>query len=166
MEEHPSQAGEVPEPASGGDEGLAAAPAPEARPNPAAEALAAEAEEIRRLIDAGAGTPEAIKELAARLRAHREREESLWRSEVRPGLVKEGKGRLRVRGTGPSNLVDPTPVSLEPRSAGSQSLWLGVGLLVLVLVVVLAATVSVWLLVLPVVGLLAWAWYQGRDAAP
>lgn len=160
MEEHPSGSGDPPEPLDPAEPG----PAPEtepSRPNPQAEALAAEAEEIRRLIDAGAGTPEAIRELAARLRAHREREEALWRTEVRPSLVKEGKGRRRAR-PNPSaepSLGPPAP----PASAVGQRLWLGLAILGVVLVAVLVATISVWLLVLPVIALLAWAWKQGQD---
>lgn len=160
MEEHPSGAGDPPGPTDPAEPG----PAPEAgptRPNPQAEALAAEAEEIRRLVEAGAGTPEAIRELAARLRAHREREEALWRTEVRPGLVKDGKGRLRARPTPPAEApIAPPPVQ---GTAANQRLWLGLALLGVVLVAVLVATTSVWLLVLPVVALLAWAWKQGQD---
>lgn len=162
MEEHPSGAGDPPGPQDPADEGLG--PAPEAepsRPNPQAEALAAEAEEIRRLVEAGAGTPEAIRELAARLRAHREREEALWRTEIRPGLVKEGKGRLRAR-PAPSVEAPTTPRPAQGAAAG-QRLWLGLALLGAVLVAVLVATISVWLLVLPVVALLVWAWKQGQD---
>jgi hypothetical protein len=162
MEEHPSEAGELPEPPNDGGSGLTGAPVPEPpRPNPVAEALAAEAEEIRRLVEGGAGSPEAIRELAARLRAHREREEALWRSEVRPALVKEGKGRFRARST-PASSAAPEPAA----SPGSQSLWLGVALLGLVLIVVLAASTTVWLLILPVLALLVWAWKQGQDSPP
>jgi uncharacterized protein YoaH (UPF0181 family) len=122
---------------------------------PHARALEAEAEEIRRLVEAGASTPEAIRELAARLREHREREEALWRAEVKPGLVKEGKGRLRGHGR---------PAASKPEVSASNSLWLGLVLVGLVIVVLVAANTTVWLLVLPVLGLIAWAWRQGRDS--
>jgi uncharacterized protein YoaH (UPF0181 family) len=125
---------------------------------PEQQALAEEAAEIRRLVDEGAGTPEAIRELAARLREHRAREEELWRTAVKPALVKEGKGRLRGHAK---------PLPTEPRSVpaakSSQSLWVGLGVLGVVLVVIVAANTSVWVLLLPVIGLLVWAWYQGRD---
>ena len=102
-------------------------------PGPEAKALADEAAEIRRLVDAGAGSPEAIRELAARLRASTAPgEEALWRAEIKPALVKEGKGRFRGHGK-------PATERREPRDAPSQNLWLGLGLLALVLVVIVAA---------------------------
>jgi hypothetical protein len=122
--------------------------------DPIARALADEAAEIRRMVEAGAGSPEAIRELAERLREHRAREEALWRAEVKPALVKQGRGRLR-RSDGPA----PPPEQVR----SSQALWLGLGLLALVAVVVVAASTSVWLLLLPVLALLVWAWSQGRD---
>lgn len=162
MEEHPSGPGDPPGPRNPAEPGPGPAPEAEpARPNPEAEALAAEAEEIRRLVEAGAGTPEAIRELAARLRAHREREEVLWRTEIRPGLVKEGKGRLRARP--PAAPAPAAPPPTVQGAAAGQRLWLGLALLGIVVVAVLAATTSVWLLVLPVLALLAWAWKQGQD---
>jgi hypothetical protein len=124
--------------------------------DPVARALADEAAEIRRMVEAGAGSPEAIRALAERLREHRAREEALWRAEVKPALVKQGRGRLR--GTGPD------ASARSPEHARSwQALWLGMGLLALVAVVVVAASTSVWLLLLPVAALLVWAWTQGRD---
>lgn len=122
---------------------------------PEAQALAAEAEEIRRLVDAGAGSPEALRELAARLREHRAREEALWRAEIKPALVKENKGRLRGHGK---------PAAPKQEASTSNALMFGLLLLGLVLVVVIAANTTVWLLVLPVVALIAWAWKQGRDS--
>lgn len=119
-------------------------------------ALAEEAEEIRRLVEAGAGSPEALRDLAARLREHRAREEALWRAEVKPALVKENKGRLRGHRT--------TPLSPRPEQPTSNLGALGVLLLLLVLAVVIAANTSVWLLVVPVVGLVIWAWREGRDS--
>lgn len=136
MEDQPSAAGEPPD-------------------DPQTRALAAEAEEIRRLVDAGATSPQEIRELAARLRQHREREEARWRTEVRPGLVKEGKGRLRGHGRSAASPRQPS---------STNSLWLGLVLIGLVVVVVVAANTTVWLLVLPVLALIAWAWHQGRDS--
>lgn len=159
-EEPPSEHGERDErPQLPGDDQDGAArpsPLPPGAPDgPDAQALAMEAEEIRRLVEAGAGSPEAIRELAARLREHREREEALWRAEIKPALRKEGKGRLRGH-----DRPAPTP----RQTSTSNSLTLGLVLLGLVLVVLLAASTSVWVLVLPVVALLAWAWKQGRDS--
>lgn len=155
MEERPSEEGEPLEPPREvGDEEIGTASPIDEEPGvPEARALALEAEEIRNLVEAGAGSPEAIRELAARLREHRAREEALWRTEVKPSLVKEGKGRLRGHGK-------PAPTKQE--SSTSNALVLGLVLLGLVLVVVIAANTSGWLLVVPVVVLLAWAWSQGR----
>jgi hypothetical protein len=161
MEEPPSDEGELPQIPGEAETGdvparTSVGPTPE---GPEARALAMEAEEIRRLVDAGAGSPEAIRELAARLREHRGREEALWRAQVKPGLVKEGKGRLRGhRNEGPAAKPESTSTS------ASNALVLGLVLLALVLVVVVAANTSVWLLVLPLVALIAWAWQQGRDS--
>jgi uncharacterized protein YoaH (UPF0181 family) len=162
MDERPGEGLDPPDP-SGGSEGGDAAAGDDGEHELTAEAraLAEEAEEIRRLVEEGAGSPEAIRALAARLREHRAREEELWRTAVKPALVKEGKGRLR------GHAKPPPP---EPRTPSqvrqSQSAWLGGSLLALVLIVVVAANTSVWVLVLPVVALLVWAWYQGRDSTP
>ena len=157
MEEQPREEGELPgAPSEAGVEEISTASlfdASAARPE--AQALALEAEEIRRLVDAGAGSPEAIRDLAARLREHRAREEALWRAEIKPGLVKEGKGRFRGHGT---------PVPTKQQSSTSNALVLGVVLLALVFLVVIAANTSGWVLVVPVVGLIVWAWQQGRAA--
>ncbi|MGK2947270.1 MAG: hypothetical protein ACSLFP_01735, partial [Acidimicrobiales bacterium] len=63
---------------------------------PGADALAAERAALRERIDDGAGTPEELRALAAQMREVRQREEQLWRQEVRPALVKARKGRLRA----------------------------------------------------------------------
>jgi len=116
-------------------------------------ALASEAEEIRRLIDAGAGSPEELRALAARLREHRAREESLWRESVKPALVKENKGRFRGH----------TSVSKESKTTSSPNLVsLGLAIVALLIVVVIAASTTVLLLVLPLIALLVWAWKHGR----
>lgn len=124
---------------------------------PEVRALAEEADEIRRLVDAGAGSPEALRDLAARLREHRAREEALWRTEVKPALVKENKGRLRGHRT--------TPAPPRPERPSSNLGALGLLLLLLVLAVVIAANTSVWVLVVPVLALVAWAWREGRDSS-
>lgn len=157
MEEQPSEEGELPAGSSEADvaEGPAGLPGDGTQGGPQARALAMEAEEIRRLVEAGAGSPDAVRELAVRLREHRAREEALWRAEVKPTLVREGKGRLRGHGR-------PAPV--KQQASPANSLWLGLVLLALVLVVVVAANTTVWLLILPVVALIGWAWHQGRDS--
>lgn len=147
---------EPPEGASQPSEGIPGVPRqPE---GPAADALAAEAAEIRRMIDAGASSPEELRELAQRLREHREREEALWRAEVRPILKKEGKGRLR--GFAPK---EPGPVGADDGPRGAGLLWAGLALLAMVVVVMLAANTTIWVLVVPIVGLLVWAWKQGQS---
>jgi hypothetical protein len=160
MDERPGDGGDgaAGAPEDGAPDGSAAAEGPREL-TPAEQALAEEAAEIRRMVEEGAGSPEAIRALAARLREHRAREEELWRTAVKPSLVKEGKGRLRGHAKPPP----AEPVS-EPQSKSAQSLWLGLGLLGVVLVVVVAANTTVWVLVLPVLALLAWAWQQGRDS--
>jgi len=184
--------------------------APTGLPGPAGapvDPLAAEASELRRLVDAGAGTPEELRALAARLREHRQREEAAWRAAVKPHLVKQGRGRLRrqppppaappLTGLGhpippspgfsaerPAETSSPTmppavgappawlPGDVTPTGAGggaadgSRALWIGVGLLAMVGLAALAARTTVWILLLPLLGLLGWAWAQGRDAAP
>ena len=157
MEQQPSEDGELPEgKLAAGAEGGPTGPTDDDAPaDPVAQALALEAEEIRRLVDAGAGTPEAIRELAARLREHREREEALWRTEVRPKLVREGRGRLRGHGQ---------PAAPARSAAPSNAATLGLVVLGLVAVLVVAANTTGWVLVLPVIALVVWAWQQGRDS--
>jgi hypothetical protein len=168
MDQQPGEGLGLPDPPGGDEGGDGPSGAPSAGPpeepaaealTPEARALAEEAAEIRRLVEEGAGSPEAIRALAARLREHRAREEELWRTAVKPALVKEGKGRLRGHAKPPS----PEPLT-TPQDKTTQSLWLGGILLALVLVVVVAANTSVWVLLLPVLALLAWAWHQGRDS--
>jgi hypothetical protein len=111
------------------------------------------------MVEAGAGSPEAIRALAARLREHRAREEELWRTAVKPALVKEGKGRLRGHPkAAPVEPADTTPM------ASSQGWWLVGALVAVLVVVIIAAQTSFWVLVLPVIALLAWAWQQGRSS--
>lgn len=60
-------------------------------------ALGDEAAEIRRRIEAGAGTPEELRDLAAQLRAHRERERQLWERTVKPTLSRKGSDSDQTR---------------------------------------------------------------------
>jgi cbb3-type cytochrome oxidase subunit 3 len=140
-------------------------PEPDAEPDPEITplpSLPAEVttgdDELRRLIDAGASSPEELRELAARIREHRDREEAVWRSEVRPALKKAKKRRF--------NLGDLVERSDEPKTPNA---WLyGFGLAGLIVVLVLAAAQSsiLWVL-LPLIGVLAYAYRQGKrgDAA-
>jgi hypothetical protein len=120
-----------------------------------------DADELRRLIDAGAGSPEELRALAARIREHRELEESLWRQEVKPALLESKKRRLRLS-------------DLRDRPAGgvaSDGSSLGVGLFVIAAVLVLlvvATQASALFVLVPVVGVLVFAYRQGRRevAAP
>jgi Flp pilus assembly protein TadB len=158
MDEQPSEDREQREAAEeAGPPGIPGLPDDDAPRDPLARELAREEAEIRRLIEAGADSPEALRELAARLREHRAREEALWRAAVKPALVKEGKGRLR-------GYTQHTPPVEEGEGSGSSSAWLWFLLAALVVVVVLAASTTVWIVILPVLGLLVWAWKQGRDS--
>lgn len=205
-------------PSGGQDQPGAPEPIPSEAAGPGADTdpLAAEAAELRRLVEAGASSPEELRALAARLREHRQREEARWRAEVKPKLVKQGKGRLRRQAAPPPpplpgyGLAGPTtgpaaapgaevgqggPVPVEGEgltrpepgatgswasptagfpplpatnevAPGSRALWIGLGLLAMVGVAVLAARTTIWVLLLPVIGLLVWAWSQGRDVEP
>ncbi|MGK2948657.1 MAG: hypothetical protein ACSLFP_08795, partial [Acidimicrobiales bacterium] len=92
----------------------------------------------------------------AQMREVRQREEQLWRQEVRPALVKARKGRLRASDLRDRPAASPTP--------GARSLGLGLAILGAVLVVLLLATQSsvLWVL-LPAVGVLVYAWRLGRQ---
>lgn len=113
-------------------------------------------DELRRLVAAGASTPEELRELAARIREHRDHEDEVWRSEVRPALKQARKGRLRL-----SDLVD-RKVS-APTTNGLIYLFVIAGLTVAL--VLAAARSSVLWVLLPLVVVLAYAYRQGRREA-
>lgn len=165
-------------------------PGGEADPQgPAArDALADERAAVRRLIEQGAGSPEELRDLAARLRQLRDEERAQWQREVRPRLVKEAR-RLRGRGgatgvpplppqaAGPGepigSIAPPADRAAAPSAGGpivggdaaAQRRALAVaGLAVLVGLGLLAAATTVWLVLVPLVGLLVAAWVQGRAA--
>jgi Flp pilus assembly protein TadB len=119
-------------------------------------------DELRQMIDAGASSPEELRALAERLRLQRELEQSQWRREVRPELMRSKRKRpsLRdLRGDGP--VLDPGE---PPASAGPEVRWLGLGAIVVALVLFGAAAQStVWLVLLPVLGVLGYAWWYGRQ---
>ena len=120
------------------------------------EAIAANADEVRRLVEAGAKSPEELSALAAKIRQHRELEESVWRAEVKPALLQAKKGRFSLRDL---NAKDAS----QPKS--SNGLQLGLAVFGAVALLLLMATRSsvLWIL-LPVVGVLYYAYRQGRHA--
>lgn len=110
-------------------------------PEPDAEALDAQESELRERIRKGASTPEELRALAEDLRAHREREQAVWRRTVKPGLGRAGRGSPEVR----------------------RALGWAVAALLAALVVLLAVVVGGWVLVVGLlVGLVAVAYVIGR----
>jgi chromate transport protein ChrA len=55
-------------------------------------------------------------------------------------------------------------VASQPKSSSSNALMLSLVLLGAVLAVMVAASTTVWVLLLPLAGLLGWAWYHGRNS--
>jgi Flp pilus assembly protein TadB len=111
-------------------------------------------EELRRLVDAGAASPEELRALAAKLEEKRTYENSLWEREVRPALMQSKKRRLSV-------------TDLRSKREGEpdrHALVLACLLVVAVLVLLLIATATsvLWLLV-AVGAVLVYAWVQGRN---
>jgi hypothetical protein len=111
-------------------------------------------EELRRLIAAGASTPEELRDLAARIREHRTREEAVWREEMRPALKKARKGRVR--------LADIRERPDEPKTPNSLLYVIGLAGVIVVLVLA-AARGSVIFVLLPLVLVLAYAYRVGRQ---
>ena len=115
--------------------------------------VSAKEQEVRRLVDAGASSPEELRALAAKLQERRTYEDEVWRREVRPALM-----RSKKRG---SKLATPAP---RPGHDASRA-TLGIGALLLggtlVLILIASQTSIVWLF-LPVVGVLVYAWVHGR----
>jgi Flp pilus assembly protein TadB len=110
-------------------------------------------QELRDLVDAGAASPEELRELAAKLREQRSYERSLWQREVRPALMQAKKKRF--------SLVD---LRRERAEDESSSVALGVALVVGVLVLIfIAANTSFLILVVAALGVLVYAWVHGRQ---
>jgi len=117
-------------------------------------------QEVRRLVDAGASSPEELRALAAKLQEQRLLEESAWKREVRPVLIESKKVRVSLG-------------DLRPRlraSGANIGLTITIFASVILLLLFAAQTSIVWLL-LPVAALLVYAWQQGRapqagDAPP
>jgi hypothetical protein len=115
--------------------------------------LSAREQELRALIDAGAASPEELRELAAKLKEQRTYERSLWQREVRPALMQAKKKR-------------PSLLDLRRDSADddTNSIALAVGLLVAVLVLFLIATQTSFLILLvAAAAVLVYAWVHGLD---
>ena len=142
------------------DEALPAPEAPEAPlvpPLPGLpDAVTANADELRRLIDQGASSPEELRDLAAKLREHKAMEESVWRAEVRPALRKAKKGRFEL------GYLRERSAARPPTADGRR---LALTLLAVVGALVLAATQStvLWVLV-PAAIVVVYAYRQGRHA--
>jgi hypothetical protein len=118
--------------------------------------LSTKEQELRRLVDAGAASPEELRALAAKLEEKRIYEESLWQREVRPALMQAKKRRRFSLGDLRRDSVDK----------GSSGLVLG-GLLfaaVLLLLLIATQTSFLWLFV-AVVGVLVYAWVQGSRSS-
>ena len=71
-------------------------PEPDVEIPPLPPELSTKEQELRRLVDAGAASPEELRALAAKLEEKRSYEESLWRRDVRPALMKSKKRRFSV----------------------------------------------------------------------
>lgn len=138
--------------------GGAVEPTEEPPPNPAPPlppAVTSDADELRKLVDAGASTPEELRALAERIREHKALEESLWRSEVRPTLIKSKKKRPQL-----SDLLDRPERSPDVNMLGRVAFICVVALIL----VMAAAEASVLFILLPVVGVAVYAYVQGRKA--
>jgi hypothetical protein len=117
--------------------------------------LSEKAQELRALIDAGAASPEELRELAARLKAQRSYEEAVWAREVRPALMKAKKKK--------PSLLDLRRDGVE---GDSSSIVLGVTLLIAVLLLLLIATQTSFLILLVgAAGVLVYAWVHGAQPA-
>jgi hypothetical protein len=150
---------ELPQGAEGaeGTKGAEPPPSPDGIP-PLPPELSMRQQELRALIDAGAASPEELRELAAKLKEQRTYEEAVWAREVRPALMQAKKKR--------PSLVDLRRDGVE--GDDSNSLVLGGVLLVAVLLLFLIATQTSFLILLvAAVGVLVYAWVrglQGTDA--
>jgi Flp pilus assembly protein TadB len=113
--------------------------------------LSAREQELRALVDAGAGSPEELRELAAKLKEQRTYEESVWAREVKPALIQSRKKR--------PSIVDLRREGVE---SDRNSIVLGLVLLVALLVLIVIATQTSFLLLLVgAAGVLVYAWFHG-----
>jgi hypothetical protein len=115
-------------------------------------------QEVRRMVDAGAGSPEELRALAAKLEEQRNLEHSAWRREVRPALMESKKRRYSLQELRASRRGDGA------EDDGSHAVVMAIAVSVAVLVLLFVASeTSFLLLVLPVLGVLAYAYVQGRE---
>lgn len=149
------------EPAPGPAAGEGSPPSPEASgsthlPDPTDPLVVAQAE-LRQAIDAGAGSPEELRALAARIREHKAQEESRWRAEVRPVLMESKKGAFRL------GELRRRPAREERSDGTGWGIGVAIGL-VMVALVLLATQTSLLLILVPALGVLVYAYVQGRQA--
>ena len=126
---------------------------PSPDPDPLREALAEVPDEVRRLVDAGASSPEDLRVLAAAIREQREREATVWAKEVKPGLVKARKASF--------NLSNLRSGAIESDGSQRRFLLVAGGVALVALALLLVAQLSLLVLVIPVVALLGYAWWLG-----
>ena len=117
--------------------------------------LTAKEQEVRRLVDAGASSPEELRALAARLQEQRSYEDDLWRREVRPALMQSKKRRFGGVTAGEPRRDDRG----TDRDSLQMAALLAGGIIVMLLI---ATLTTMWFLVIPVVGVLVYAWVHGR----
>jgi hypothetical protein len=155
MEEEPSAGAERPERREPEEPDLPPELGPPAVPSdipPLPAELASGEAEVRRMVDAGAASPEELRALAQRLREQREREESAWRREVRPALI-ESKKKVRF------SLAERRERDRDQSSVAAAA----VVVVVVLGLLLVAAQTSVLVLLLPVAGVLVYAYLQGRE---
>jgi hypothetical protein len=133
--------------------------APAAVPLPPPEllrdALADDQDEVLRLVDQGASSPEDLRVIAERMRERREREDAIWAAQVKPGLIQARKGRLRL-----SDLRRETAMEHDDRSQRSFLLAVA-GAALVALVVLSALKLSIVVLAIPVIAFLGYAFWLG-----
>ncbi len=129
-------------------------PAPGVPPLPAD--LASGEAEVRRLVEAGAASPEELRALAQRLREQREREHAAWSREVKPALIQSKKAR--------PSLFDRRERVRDSERERDSSVVLAASLVIagVFLLLMIAAQTSFLVLVIPAVAVLVYAYWQGR----
>ena len=145
---------ELPEGTDGANGADAPPPAGGIPPLPAE--LSAREQELRALIDAGAASPEELRELAAKLKEQRTYERSLWQREVRPALMQAKKKR-------PSLLDLRRDRGDDESNSRGNDIGLGVLLLVALVLFLIATQTSFLILLVAAVGVLVYAWVRGLD---
>ena len=124
-------------------------------PDPVELAVAAERDEVRRMIDAGASSPEELRALAERMRQQRELEATVWSAEVKPALRKARKAKFTV-----GALRKDQPLDKDPEAT---RFLVGAGLLAFVVLVLFAIFDAPFIVVLvPLIAFLGYAYALGR----